>query len=100
MSINLSEESSTSRHVLRTSAGVLIEGTLDPVTLQWTCCWSPPPPYPRKKMKRIAREYFAWRNAILADAARRKGIRLQVFTPDADGAVIMHVLGDDKEAQK
>ena len=86
-------------HVLETSTGIVIEGTVDPITLQWTCRWSPSPPYPRKKMKRVCREYLAWRNSILAEAARQAGIRLQVFTPDADGKLIMHVLGDDDEGQ-
>ena len=80
-------------HVLRTAVGVVIEATLDPVTFQFNCCWSPPPPYPSKKFKKIMREYVPWRDAIMEEAAQRAGIRVLMVTPGIDGVPLTVVYG-------
>ena len=79
-------------HVLKTN-GVVIEATLDPRTFQLNCAWNPSPPYTRKKLKRIAKDYIPWRNGIVDKAARSAGIRVMVVTPGIDGTLLTDTLG-------
>ena len=86
-------------HVLKTAVGVVIEATLDPVTFQFNCCWSSPPPYSSKKFKKIMWEYVPWRDAIMEEAARRAGIRVLMVTPGIDGVPLMVVYGINGRAK-
>ncbi len=65
------------KHILRTSAGVVVTLCLDEAG-GLRCVWQPPPPYSRRKARRIMREYRPWRNRILAAWAKRTGQRVLV----------------------
>lgn len=60
------------KHILRTSAGVVVTMTVNDAGA-FRCVWEPAPPYSRKKFKRVAREYRPWRNSILSEWAKRTG---------------------------
>jgi hypothetical protein len=53
------------------SCGVIVEMTFNEETAQMICEWSPPPPYSRKKFKKIIKEYEPWRNQIFQAWAER-----------------------------
>jgi hypothetical protein len=72
-------------HLLESSVGIRIEGHLDPATLELRCQWLPEPPYPRRRFKRLMREYIPWRNAIIQGAVDRVGKSVLVVTPTRNG---------------
>ena len=65
-------------YVLKMSMGITCRLSMNGG--QFTCYWTPPPPYSRKACKRIAREYEPWRNRIIADYAQKTGQRVMVIT--------------------
>lgn len=75
------EEPKLPVHILRTSVGVTVEATFDSGTFGLVCHWSPPPPYSRKVIERIVRDYIPWRDQLLQAAAQDAGIRIMVVTP-------------------
>lgn len=72
-----SGEQSAQKHILRTSAGVVVTMRLDEAG-GLRCMWEPPPPYSRAKRRRILREYRPWRDRILTAWAERTGQRVLV----------------------
>ncbi len=73
-----SEAQGEQKHILRTSAGVVVTLLLDEAGGAVRCAWEPPPPYSRHKARRIMREYRPWRNRILEAWAKRTGQRVLV----------------------
>lgn len=69
-------------HVLKTTVGVEVRATIDPETLQLCTSWSPAPPYSSKQIKRIVKEFTPFRNKIILEAARLKGAKVMIITPE------------------
>ena len=67
-------------HKLKMSCGVTVESTFDDETAQWSCVWTPPYPYRPALRKKVLREYIPWRDAILAEWARKNGKRVMIVT--------------------
>lgn len=61
----------TTKHILRMSCGVTVEMTFNEETAQMHCYWLPPPPYSRRKIDKIRKEYEPWRNQIVTAWAQR-----------------------------
>ena len=66
-------------HILKTSVGVTVKGTLTD-TGQWACLWSPKPPYKPAVRGQIVKEYLRWRDNVFADFAGRTGNRVLLIT--------------------
>jgi hypothetical protein len=74
-------------HVLKTTTGFTVKVKVDVETLQLCCEWSSPPPYIRRRFKRLLREYWPWRDGIIQEAANRLGKSVLVFTPLPSGGL-------------
>ncbi|MDO9541001.1 MAG: hypothetical protein Q7J98_01590 [Kiritimatiellia bacterium] len=66
-------------HILKTSVGIVVEGTFTE-DAQWTCQWSPKPPFPPAVRAQIVTEYLLWRDSIFAGYAVRTGKRILMVT--------------------
>ena len=68
------------QHILKMKCGVTVELTIDPTDGQIVCEWEPSPPYSEALATAVEAEYLPWRNHIIEQWAKKKGVKVAVVT--------------------
>ena len=70
----------TTKHILKMKCGVTVEANFDEETAGFACVWTPGPPFSKKMIDRIRKEYEPWRNEIFEAWGKRTGKKVLVVT--------------------
>lgn len=67
-------------HILKMKCGVSVEARFNEENANFSCTWTPEPPFTKKMHDRIKKEYEPWRNEIFDQWSKKTGNKVLLVT--------------------